>query len=124
MTESDPSDTRNGVRLIDREELYDKIVRGDRFHLFEVLPEMYWRKHHLPGALSLPPDEVETIVPTRVPDKQDEIVLYCWNFTCPTSGRAAHTLAAMGYTNVREYADGKDDWIRSGLPLTNERATT
>lgn len=124
MTRADHSSTGNGVRLIDRDELYDKIVRGDRFYLFEVLPEMYWRKHHLPGALSLPPDEVETIVSTRVPDKQDEIVLYCWNFTCPTSGRAARALAQLGYTNVREYADGKEDWIRAGLPLTTERPKT
>jgi rhodanese-related sulfurtransferase len=29
-------------------------------------------------------------------------------------------LAAMGYTNVREYADGKEDWIRAGLPLTKD----
>jgi hypothetical protein len=27
-------------------------------------------------------------------------------------------LAAMGYSNVRDYAEGKEDWIRAGLPLT------
>jgi len=26
-------------------------------------------------------------------------------------------LAAMGYTNVRKYAEGKDDWREAGLPL-------
>jgi hypothetical protein len=29
-------------------------------------------------------------------------------------------MAAMGYTNVRDYAEGKEDWIRSGLPLTKD----
>lgn len=67
--------------MISRQELYEKIQRGDQFHLFEVLPRMYWRKHHLPGALSLPLDEVEKTIPTLVPDKHAEIVLYCWNFT-------------------------------------------
>ena len=38
---------------ISREDLYGKIQRGDPFYLFEVLPRMYWRKHHLPGARSL-----------------------------------------------------------------------
>jgi rhodanese-related sulfurtransferase len=66
---------------ISREELHEKITRGDAFHLFEVLPKMYWRKHHLPGAQSLPPDEIATLVPQLVPDKRSEIVVYCWNFT-------------------------------------------
>jgi rhodanese-related sulfurtransferase len=66
---------------ISRDELYEKIQRGDRFFLFEVLPRMYWRKHHLPGARSLPLDEVESTVPTLVPDQRAEIVVYCWNFT-------------------------------------------
>jgi rhodanese-related sulfurtransferase len=65
---------------ISREELQAKIQRGDLFHLFEVLPRMYWRKHHLPGARSLPLDELATVA-TLVPDKRAEIVVYCWDFT-------------------------------------------
>jgi rhodanese-related sulfurtransferase len=65
---------------ISRDELSAKIERKDSFHLFEVLPRMYWRKHHLPGALSLPLEQVATM-PTIVPDKRAEIVVYCWNFT-------------------------------------------
>lgn len=65
---------------ISRDELRAKIQRGDTFHLFEVLPRMYWRKHHLPGAQSLPLDELGTIA-TLVPDKRAEIVVYCWDFT-------------------------------------------
>jgi rhodanese-related sulfurtransferase len=66
---------------ISRQELQEKIERGEQFHLFEVLPRMYWRKHHLPGARSLPLEEVESTISTLVPDKHAEIVLYCWNFT-------------------------------------------
>jgi hypothetical protein len=69
------------ISPITRAALAAKIDRGDRFHLFEVLPTMYWRKHHLPGAKSLPPDQVQELVPRLVSDKRDEIVLYCWNFT-------------------------------------------
>jgi rhodanese-related sulfurtransferase len=66
---------------ISRDELYAKIQRHDPMHLFEVLPRMYWRKHHLPGAVSLPLEELKTTIPTLVPDKSAEIVVYCWNFT-------------------------------------------
>ena len=65
---------------ITREELHAKIQRGDAIQLFEVLPRMYWRKHHLPGARSLPLDELASIA-TLVPDKRAEIVVYCWDFT-------------------------------------------
>jgi len=66
---------------ISREALFEKITRGEPFFLFEVLPRMYWRKHHLPGARSLPLEEVERTIATLVPDKRAEIVVYCWNFT-------------------------------------------
>jgi len=26
----------------------------------------------------------------------------------------------MGYTNVRDYAEGKQDWIDAGLPIESE----
>jgi rhodanese-related sulfurtransferase len=76
-----PDSSSAPLPTIGREELREKIERGDAMALFEVLPTMYWRRHHLPGARSLPPDEVRTLVPRLVPDKDAEIVLYCWDFT-------------------------------------------
>ena len=64
---------------ISRDELRLKINRGDPFTLFEVLPEPYYRKHHLPGAVHMPPDDVEATARRVVPDRAAEIVLYCWD---------------------------------------------
>lgn len=64
---------------ITRDELRQKIDRGDVFHLFEVLPEPYYRKHHLPGAVHMPPNDVEATAARLVPEKDSEIVLYCWD---------------------------------------------
>ena len=44
------------------------------------------------------------------------IVTYCSNPACRNSDIAARQLIALGYTNVRKYADGKDDWHDAGLP--------
>jgi hypothetical protein len=30
----------------------------------------------------------------------------------------------MGYTNVRDYAEGKSDWIDAGLPVVSEHEHT
>ena len=64
---------------ISRDELRARIERGDRFWLFEVLAPMYYRKHHLPGARNLPPDQVRELVPRLVPERGAEIVVYCWD---------------------------------------------
>ena len=68
------------VAQITREELQARIAQGG-LALLEVLPVGYWRKAHLPGALSVPPDQVKTLVPQLVPDQRAEIVVYCWDFT-------------------------------------------
>ena len=33
---------------------------------------------------------------------------------------AARELAALGYKNVREYVEGKQDWIQAGMPAEGE----
>ena len=67
------------VETITRDELREKIERGDDFYLFEVLGEPYYRRHHLPGARLMPPAEVEATIASVAPTKDAEIVLYCWD---------------------------------------------
>jgi rhodanese-related sulfurtransferase len=64
---------------ISRDELRQKIERGDPFLLFEVLPEPYYRKHHLPGAVQMPPNDVAATVKRFTNDLNAEIVIYCWD---------------------------------------------
>ncbi len=67
----------NLVATITRDELKAKMDRGDDFALVETLPASYYRHTHLPGAVNLPPDEVEPLAPTLLPDKNADIVVYC-----------------------------------------------
>jgi rhodanese-related sulfurtransferase len=41
-----------------------------------VLGEPYYRHSHLPGAITLPLEEIER-APERLPDKDADIVVYC-----------------------------------------------
>ena len=68
------------VSTIAREELKEKLERGDRFFLLETLPEKYYRRAHLPGAMNLPPDRVSEVAPELVSDKSAEVVVYCGSF--------------------------------------------
>ncbi len=65
------------VQTISREDLNDKIDRGDDFVLVETLAEEQYRHTHLPGALNLPPDRLGELAPELLPDKEADIVVYC-----------------------------------------------
>jgi rhodanese-related sulfurtransferase len=62
---------------ISREELKEKIDRGDDFILVETLAPHAFEHAHLPGAINLPPDLVKELASTVLPDKGAEIVVYC-----------------------------------------------
>jgi rhodanese-related sulfurtransferase len=83
----------------------------------EALGPMYYEAEHLPGAINVPHTEVDALAPSLLPDKHAAIVTYCSNTQCQNSEVAARRLIALGYTNVRKYAEGKDDWREAGLPL-------
>ena len=65
------------METITREELKEKMDRGDEFVLVETLPESRYRSSHLPGAVNL---EDMDEVPNLLPDKSAEIITYCSNF--------------------------------------------
>lgn len=102
---------------ITREELKARLDRGEALTIVEALPAQYYRRAHLPGARLLPHDEVDELAPTVLPDRDALIVVYCANLPCPNSEIAAARLSELGYTNVREYAEGKQDWIDAGYPV-------
>jgi rhodanese-related sulfurtransferase len=104
------------TNTITRAELRD-LVQADAVTLVEALPASYYEDAHLPGAINIPPAEVRPLAPSLLPDKDAPIVVYCANLPCPNPEIATRVLVKLGYTNVREYAEGKDDWREAGLPL-------
>jgi rhodanese-related sulfurtransferase len=106
---------------ITADELRAKLDHGDDFVLIDALAPMVYAHSHLPGAINMPPSAVDTIrCAKRMPDLGIEIVVYCANAECDDSVLTAERLQALGYTNVRHYSGGKDEWKKLGLSL--ERA--
>jgi len=65
------------IQTISRDELSNKIERKDKFTLVETLPRATYEHAHLPGAINLPLDQLQTLAPQLLPDKAAEIIVYC-----------------------------------------------
>ena len=101
---------------ITREDLYDRITGGDPVVVVEALGAAYYADAHLPGAINLPPGQVDRFAEALLPDRDAEIVVYC-SGTCSSAEVVASRLEALGYSAVSVYAGGKEDWVEAGLPL-------
>ena len=108
------------VDTISRQDLQEAVLLG-AVVLLEALPEMYFQAEHLPGAQNLPLDDIDALASVLVPNNTTPVVTYCTGVTCQNSKIAATRLQALGYTNVRAYEAGKEDWIGAGLPVESTR---
>jgi rhodanese-related sulfurtransferase len=107
---------------ITRDELLAKIKTREKVVIVEALPPMYYKKEHLPGAVNLPHDQIDELAPSLLPDKSAQIVVYCANTPCQNSTIATNRLIQLGYTNVKDYQEGKQDWIEAGLATESTRS--
>ncbi len=107
------------TRIITRDEVRQAVDAGSAT-LVEALPQEYYDKEHLPGALNLPHDGVDELAASLLPDKDAAVIVYCSNTACQNSTIAANRLTQLGYTNVFDYEAGKQDWIEAGLPTETD----
>ncbi|QIS12116.1 rhodanese-like domain-containing protein [Nocardia arthritidis] len=105
--------------VIERAELAAAIEAGT-VTVLDALGAGYYEKAHLPGAVPLVADEVDSRAAQLLPDRDAAIVTYCSNTVCPNSEQVAAKLRALGYTNVRAYRAGIQDWTEAGLPVESE----
>ncbi len=110
------------VEKISREELKANLDGGEDIVLVEALGEAHYEEAHLPGAINVPHDRVDELAPRLLPDKEARIVVYCSNGPCRNSGIASARLADLGYENIRDYHEGKQDWIGACLPTESGAA--
>ena len=104
---------------ISRDELVDAIGDQD-VTIIETLRDEHFAAGHLPGAIHIHYEQIVDRAAELLPDRDALIVAYCSNAECRNSEIAATELRRLGYTNVRRYVDGKQDWTAAGLALEVE----
>lgn len=103
------------MKEIKREELKQKLENNEVI-LIEVLDRESYEKSHIKGAINIPLEDIGAEAKDRF-DKDDEIVVYCSDYECTASPKAARKLDDLGFENVYHYKGGKKDWKDSGLPM-------
>ncbi len=101
------------MNLIGRDELKEKLDRGDKFKLVNALGEWAFDAKRIPGSINIS----DMSKARKMLDPDDEIVIHCSNPSCPASIIGYQLLTGNGYKNVRRYAGGLSDWEDAGYPL-------
>ena len=103
--------------------LVSDLAAGRVAELWNVLAEDYFKGEMIPGSRRLPVDQVGREVITGGLPKDTPIVTYCSGPSCPNSGQAAAKLVTLGFTNVRAFEGGVEEWKASGRPIEQLVAT-
>ncbi|HMW16243.1 MAG TPA: rhodanese-like domain-containing protein [Accumulibacter sp.] len=69
---------------------------------------------HIPTALSIPDSQFDKLVDLLPKDKSSLLIFYCDGLECMLSHNSAFRAEKLGYSNIRVYADGYPDWLKSG----------
>lgn len=104
---------RDGVEVIDRDQLADRLRRGGLIVL-DVRPGAEYRSGHIAGARSVPVGELRRHL--RALPKGSEVVAYCRGPYCVYADDAVRELNRKGF-HARRLIDGFPEWKQAGLPV-------
>ncbi|GGP00887.1 transcriptional regulator [Wenjunlia tyrosinilytica] len=109
-----PDDTEH----LTREQLLER-VRAGTATVIDVRPAEEYAAGHIPGALSVPLDQLEARLP-ELPDDV-EVVAYCRGANCVLAHDAVRLLTTRGRRAVR-LVDGMLEWRLDALPVESGAA--
>ena len=110
---SDLIDSKDALAPMSRDELLAGMSTGELL-LLDVRPDPEYRAGHIPGALSIPLEDLERQLATL--PAGSEIVAYCRGPYCMLAVEAVTRLRAHGFTAIR-LEDGFPEWKAVGLPI-------
>ncbi|MDO8502711.1 MAG: metalloregulator ArsR/SmtB family transcription factor [Gemmatimonadaceae bacterium] len=104
---------RDQLEPVAREDLLER-ARAGAVLVLDVRPSDEYRAGHIPGAVSVPVEELENRI-SELPTGK-EVVAYCRGPYCVLAFRAVEILRARGHY-ARRLMDGFPEWRAAGLPI-------
>lgn len=106
-------DGRDGLEPVGRADLVDRAQAG-LVTVIDVRPREEFVLGHVPGAVSVPLEELEARLAEL--DPATEIVAYCRGAYCLLAVEAVARLRARGFS-ARRMEEGMPEWRAAGLPV-------
>jgi rhodanese-related sulfurtransferase len=104
---------RDALEPVGSGELIGRMESGEVI-LLDVRPVEEYLAGHIPGALSVPLDQLEEALSGLA--KSSEIVAYCRGPYCVLAPQAVERLRAKGF-RARRLEEGLPEWRLAGLPV-------
>lgn len=82
----------------------------------------HYNEKHIKGAVPLPNEEAPELI-SEFSEKyplDQMLVLYCTSEDCPLSHELKNFLVEFGYTNLRLYVGGIDEWVEKNAPVEGD----
>ncbi|HEX8281938.1 MAG TPA: rhodanese-like domain-containing protein [Pyrinomonadaceae bacterium] len=111
------------IKTISTTELEERLRAGGPFEFWNVLTDEYFHGEMIPGSRRVPLDAVGREARQAGLPKDAEVIVYCAGPKCPQSGMAAEKFQALGYTNVRAYEGGLEEWRGTGHDVESVGST-
>ena len=108
-------EARARIQETDVPTIAQRLQRGETFHLVDVREDREYEAGHIPGAIHIGRGVIERDIEAKIPNHDDEIVLYCGGGF--RSALAADNLQKMGYTNVISMDGGFRGWKERGFDV-------
>jgi mannose-6-phosphate isomerase-like protein (cupin superfamily) len=106
--------------FITRDEL-KSAIEDDSVTVVDALPAAPYGQRHLPGAINLAEEDIEGRLDEVLKDRSAAIVTYSTDAGCARGLELADRLESLGFTDVRIYREGIEDWVGAGLPVERPR---
>jgi rhodanese-related sulfurtransferase/DNA-binding HxlR family transcriptional regulator len=106
---------RDELEPVTRKELARRLKAGDDLVVLDVRPAAEHAAGHLPGAVSIPVDELRRRLAELPGDR--EVVAYCRGPYCAFAHEAVAVLREAGL-QARRLEDGLPQWQAAGLAVT------
>ncbi len=108
------NDAKRNIKETTVAEVAERVKSGEKLVLVDTREDTEWQAGRIRGAIHLGKGVIERDIEAKIPDKSQEIILYCGGGF--RSALAAEALQKMGYTNVISMDGGMRGWRAAGLP--------
>ncbi|WP_243452147.1 rhodanese-like domain-containing protein [Desulfovibrio subterraneus] len=93
---------------------YVKVPKPADVMIIDSRPANKFGEGYIPTAVSIPDSQFDKMVSQLPANKNALLVFYCGGLHCPLSHKSAKKAEALGYKNVKVYAEGIPGWKKAG----------